>query len=360
METKTTIGIDSGRGGLSRRVIVAVIMAVVAVVATLSAPASADRRPIFPDVIPLPNGFHPEGIVIGQGARFFAGSLVDGTIWTGDLRTGDGGPLVTPDEPRTALGLALDPKGRHLFVAGGPFGAAYVYDASSGATLATYQLTSEPVTLVNDVFVTRDAAYFTDSFRPVLYRLPLGKRGALPDPSEIVEIPLGGDFQFIEPLPEFNVNANGIVATPNGKWLIVVHTGLGKLYRVDPHTGVATEIDLGGAAVPNGDGLVLSGRTLYVVQNFLNQIGVVQLRRDLEAGTVGEPIMSDDFRIPTTADRFGPYLYAVNARFDVAPPPLAGTPPSPDVEFEISINSRSVAVNSGAIAKAAGVGAAGA
>ena len=71
---------------------------------------------------------------------------------------------------------------------------------------------------VNDVTVTRDAAYFTDSGRPVLYRVPLGPAGQLPDPSEVEEIPLGGEFDFDSTVFP---NANGIVATPNGKWLIV-------------------------------------------------------------------------------------------------------------------------------------------
>jgi len=301
----------------------------------VASPGSTDDGLPYPEVIQLPTGFQPEGIVVGTGSSFFVGSLVDGTIWKGDLRTGRGELLVTPSDVRTAIGMDDDRGGSRLFVAGGPFGAAYVYDTRTGETLASYQLTTEPVTFVNDVMVTRDAAYVTDSFRPVLYKLPLGRGGALPDQSEIEEIPLTGDYQFLTPLPDFIINSNGIVATPNGKWLIIAHTALGTLYRVDPATGEATQIDLGGVAVPSGDGLVLAGRTVYVVQNFLNQIGVVDLDPGFTTGTVGEPIVSEAFRIPTTADRFGSSLYAVNARFDVAPPPFAGTPPSPEVDFEV-------------------------
>lgn len=314
------------------RRLVVVIAAMLALVAA-AVPVSASV--VFPDEVALPDGFQPEGVTVGRGTTVFTGSLVDGTIWRGDARTGAGDVLVAPTGPRTALGMDVDRRSDALFVAGGPFGQAYVYDASTGDTLATYQLTTEPVTLVNDVIVTRTAAWFTDSFRPVLYKVPLGPGGALPDATEVEEIPLSGDFEFIDPLPAFVVNANGIVATPDGRDLIVVHTALGALYRVDPDSGAATEIDLGGAGVPDGDGLVLVGHTLYVVQNFLNQIGVVELGPEFDAGTLGDPIISEAFRIPTTADVLGPYLYAVNARFDVAPPPLAGTPPSPDVEFEI-------------------------
>lgn len=72
-------------------------------------------------------------------------------------------------------------------------------------------------------------------------------------------------------------NGNGIVASRDGRTFIIVHTFLGVLYRVDVKTGFATEIDLDGASVFAGDGLLLRGDRLYVVQNTLNQISVIDL-----------------------------------------------------------------------------------
>ncbi|MFN2469895.1 MAG: hypothetical protein ABR583_02695 [Gaiellaceae bacterium] len=63
--------------------------------------------------------------------------------------------------------------GRLLFVSGAGTGKAFVYDARTGAPLATYQLATTTPTFINDVVVTRKAAYFTDSRQQVLYRLPL-------------------------------------------------------------------------------------------------------------------------------------------------------------------------------------------
>lgn len=40
--------------------------------------------------IRLPDGFQPEGIAIGRGTTFYAGSMRDGAIYRGDLLTGDG------------------------------------------------------------------------------------------------------------------------------------------------------------------------------------------------------------------------------------------------------------------------------
>ncbi len=276
----------------------------------------------YPEIIPLPTGFRPEGVVVGRGHSFYTGSLADGAIYKGDLRSGQGGVLAAGQAGSMAVGLDVDDRANHLFVAGGFAGAGTVYDGDTGARLAQYQLaTGVGPTFVNDVVVTRSAAYFTDSFRPVLYRVPLGPGGSLPGATAAMTLPLGGDFNFI-PGP-FVFNANGIVATANGRWLIVVNSAAATLYRVDPATGVAHAIDLGGAAVPSGDGLVLAGQTLYVVQNQLNQIAVVELAPDLTAGSVTGVISSPAFRVPTTATLFGDSLYAVNARFGIPDPATA-------------------------------------
>ena len=174
-------------------------------------------------------------------------------------------------------------------------------------------------TFVNDVVVTKRAAWFTDSNRAVLYRLPLTKNGRPATAAQAVA--LTGDFQLA---PGFNLN--GIDATPNGKTLVTVQSGTGKLFTVTP-AGVTTEIDLGGPTVQNGDGILLQGRTLYVVRNQNNQIAVVALGKALTTGTIARTITNPGFDVPTTIDRFGSTLYAVNARF--------GTPPTPTTPYTV-------------------------
>jgi sugar lactone lactonase YvrE len=117
-------------------------------------------------------------------------------------------------------------------------------------------------------------------------------------------------------------NANGITATPDGKWLIIVQSATGLLYRVDPHTGVAVVIDLGGELVTAGDGILLDGHTLYVSRNAVNRIAVIDLEPDLSAGEYIGDITSPSFDAPTTIAEFGNSLYAVNARFSQ---PIPGT-----------------------------------
>jgi len=305
---------------LATGLVVGVLVLVALVpVSTAHAPAQADT---FPAVIELPTGFQPEGIAIGKGTTFYVGSLVDGAIYAGDLRTGEGSVLVPGDPDRVAVGLDVDERSNYLFVSGQRTGAAYVYDADTGAHQATFELADPNVvdTFVNDVIVTRCAAYFTDSFRPYIYRVPLGPAGRLPDAGEVEALELTGDWTSVA-----GFNANGIAATANGEWLIVVNSSTGTLYRVDPKTAYAEAIDLGGETVLAGDGILLHGDTLYVVQNQLNQISVIELAPDLLSGTIVDVYDTDDadFRVPTTIDRFGDALYAVNARFGVADPESA-------------------------------------
>jgi streptogramin lyase len=263
----------------------------------------------------LPDGFSPEGIAFGAGPTFYVASLASGAILRGDARTGALETLVPPQPGRSGCGVKYDPHGNRLFVGGSLTGQAYVYDASTGATLATYQL-GDPtagITSINDMVVLRDAVYFTDDSRPVIYRLPLGPHGELPSPSAVQTIPLTGDFPF---LPG-GINGNGIVATPNEHALIIDNSFAGGLYRVDPLTGRTTRIDLGAETLPWGDGLVLLGHTLYVVQGALNQIAVVRLSPDFASGVAHGAITSPVLDFPSSIAMLGHSLYAVNARFDV-------------------------------------------
>lgn len=291
---------------------------IVALAAAALAPSVALAKP-FPPTIGLPNGWQPEGIAIGNGTTFYAGSIPTGAVFRGDVRTGTGSVLVQGAAGRAATGLKVD-RGR-LFVSGGSTGKAFVYDARTGALIREVQLaTGGGATFVNDVAVTHDAAYFTDSNRAVVYRLPLAGGGAPAAAAQAVS--LTGDFQL-----GTGFNLNGIVASPGGRTLLAVQSNTGKLFRIDPGTGATHAVDLGGATLVNGDGLLLQGRTLYVVQNSNNQISVVRLAPDLGSGTVGRTITSPGFDTPTTVARLGNRLYVVNARFS--------TPPSPSTTYTV-------------------------
>ena len=287
-----------------------VVLAAALVALTATTPAAAKH----PDEqIVLPGATSAEGIARGAGTTFYASDLFAGDIYRGDLQRGTAELFVDAPTGSMAVGLAVDLRHRLLFVAGGFDGTAHVYDSRTGASVATVQLTVPP-TVINDVALTKDGAWFTDSAQAQLYFVPISASGAV---GAARTLPLSGPAADVS--GEFN--NNGIQATPNGKTLIVAHSGQGALNVVDPVTGESRTI--AGVSVPFVDGILLEGGELYAVQNFLNQIAVVRLRPDLTSGTVTKLLTSDLFQVPTTVARFGDRLATVNAKFDTGLPPTA-------------------------------------
>jgi hypothetical protein len=266
--------------------------------ATLLASAALLAAP-FPETIPVPAGSDPEGIATGKGTTFYVGSRQDGSVYSGSLRTGEGEILVPAQEGREAYGLKA--RGGKLYVAGGPTGFIYVYDARTGENVDADKLFEPETGFINDVTVTRTKAYFTDSMHPVLY--VYDRRSGTTSTLE-----LGGDYVH---QPGFN--ANGIASTPNGKRLIIVQSNTGRLFTVNPKTGAATLIEA--PSMTMGDGILLRGKTLYVVRNRLELVEVLRLRDHFTRATRKRTLTDEDFEIPTTIARHGSRLYVINADF---------------------------------------------
>jgi sugar lactone lactonase YvrE len=300
---------------VSRRTLAIALTATLAVIAG-AAPAQAAPSHRLQSSFDLPAGFQPEGIAIGGAPYAYFGSRADGDIYRASLITGRG-EVISQGPGTPSLGMKLDRRGR-LFVAGGTGGDARVVDGRTGRVLKSYTLQTVP-SFVNDVVLTGGSAWFTDSTNPTLYRVALGRHGRLP--ADATAVPLTGDIVYAT-----GINANGIAATPDGRALIIVQSGTGKLFHTT-YRGRTTEIDLGGESVPNGDGLWLHGRTLYVVQNRLNVVAKIQLNR---AGTRGELVSrtgDPSFDVPTTIAEYGNRLYLPNARFS--------TPPTPTTPYDV-------------------------
>jgi hypothetical protein len=268
---------------------------------------TADVRPALaelPGTLSLPDGFQPEGIAIGDQPYAYLGSRNDGDILKVNLRTGKSA-LLSAGTGTPSLGLKLDGRGR-LFVAGGTGGDARVIDTTTGEVLKTYRLQTGTA-FINDVVLTPTAAWFTDSANPVLFRVPLGAGGAPAD--EAVRVPLTGSFGY-----QAGTNANGIVATPDGRHLLVVQSNTGKLFRVS-FNGRSSAVDLGGETLLYGDGMWLRGRMLYVVQNRDNSITKIKLNKDADRGAVQSRTKDVRFDVPTTIAQWGGNFYLPNARF---------------------------------------------
>ena len=279
----------------------------------------------YPSTIPLPDDWAAEGIATA-GHTFYAGSMVDGDIYRGDLRSGKGEVFIDVSG-RQALGLKVDRRHGLLFVAGGFNGHAYVYDSGTGAEVADLDLGGQ---LVNDVVVTRRAAYFTETFAPALYKVPINDDGSLGTPETItVTGPAGA--------PTDGFGLNGIDATANGKTLIVDHTDFGGLYTVDPKTGESAQIAVSGGTLAAGtlDGILRVGHDVWVVENFANRLSKVHVSPDWSTGKVTATVTNPLFHIPATVARHGKRLAVVNAKFDLGFPPPLGPGAPPGTPFEV-------------------------
>jgi hypothetical protein len=278
--------------------------------AAVAAPAAAhgtDGPHAKPEVLALPDGFRPEGIATYDRDEVLVGSIPTGALLRVNIETGQQTPLAPGAQGRAAIGIKVG-FGK-VFVAGGPTGRVRIQSAADGSVLREEQAGTVGSTFVNDVALGKRAAYFTDSRAAQIYELPY-------DGGPLRTIPLtGGEFVLD---PEEN-NLNGIVATRSGH-LLSVQTATGTLFRIDPRTGEARAVDLGGYVLENGDGLLLERGKLSVVQNRLNRIAQFRLSHDLLSGRLVRTLTDLTFDVPTTITRATGALYAVNARFGTATP----------------------------------------
>lgn len=278
---------------------------------------SAGEKP-FPRTVYSEDNSWPEGFAIGTGHTAYNGS-VDGSIYKVNLRSGKGeilNPNETPDPwDCLKLGMRVDSRTNNLFVAGCWYENLLVYNADTGVVKADYQLGPQFESLVNDLAITNDAVYITDSFLPYIYRLPLAENGGLPpNADDVTTIDLPNEF-----IMDWNgpcCGGNGIVATPDGKTLIIGHSILSALYRVDLATGNVEEIEVSPPLTGFLDGLVMHNRTLYIMNPDHEMVQVVELEKGLLSGTLVGKITDPNMSGVASGALFGKSLYVNNAHYD--------------------------------------------
>ncbi len=262
---------------------------------------------------------YPEGVAYDPSTGdFYVGSTQSGTVYRGNVRDGPSKlEVFLPGgmNGRTSVtGMKVDTYGR-LFIAGRNTGRAFVYDTVSGDLIKVLTTPPSNNTLINDVTVTEDAAYFTDSFRPVLFRVPLtpedvGEMEAWLNLRETI-VPHGNGF-----------NLNGVAATADGRHLLTVHFDTGRLYRINIRTKEVIEVDLGGTRLTTGDGLWLEDTTLYVVRETPASVLTIELSGDLATGEPTLALTHPSFSLPTTLAKVDDRLLIVNSQLDGTPPEL--------------------------------------
>jgi hypothetical protein len=301
-------------------------VAALTAIALVMPPATAHRADRADVAIVLPGASGTEGVARLNGSTFFAGDLLTGDIFRGTINQGTAAKFIDAPPGRFAAGMKADNAEKLLFVAGGPTGQGYVYDTRTGAPLRSYQFQTAPSpTFINDVALTRDGAWFTDSAQALLYFVPVVD--GVPS-SSFRTLALSGPAADLSG----TFNNNGIQAVEGGAMLLVAHSGNGVLNLVDATTGASTTV--AGVSVPNVDGILMTGgHELLAVQNADNEVSVWTLGSDFVTGRQESVITSPAFQFPTTVARLGGRLAVANAKSDTGFPPTA-------TQFEVPVVRR--------------------
>ena len=264
---------------------------------------------------------YPEGVAVDAttGDRY-VGSSKEGHLYRIAAGATEATMFQHGGSPgrQAAFGLGIDDQ-RRLWIAGGPDGTVAVVDLASATTRVVMKVPPGPQTFVNDLVVSGSEVYVTDSFRPVIYRVA-NTSAAQP----VLEPWLDLAASPVRYRPN-EINLNGIVASPDGRWLIAVQLATGQLWRIDVRTRAVAEVVLDGGPLPHGDGLVLRGATdLFVVRNEARELVHVVLSTDGARGRIAQRLTDPRLRYPTTAALVPEGLAVVNGQLDrqKGPPPL--------------------------------------
>lgn len=275
----------------------------------------------------------PEGIACDHASGdLYVGSTEDGSIFRANVdEPGEFELFADPgaDGRDAVTGLKVDEQGR-LFVAGRDTGRAFVYDTETGDLLRSYETApGGEDALLNDITLTGDAAYVTDSFRPILYRIPRTD-------ADVGEIEPWLDLEGLVPYAD-GFNLNGITSTDDGRYLVTVHADRGELYRIDTTTREVQLIDVGGADLGSGDGLLLDGSSLFaVVTDPEPKVLRLELTDDALSAELVDEIEDESLNYPTTLAQCGSdRIQVVNSQLDQAG---SGEPELPFTVSDIQVD----------------------
>ncbi|ONI72122.1 superoxide dismutase [Kribbella sp. ALI-6-A] len=238
------------------------LLAAVTALLTVAQPAVATHHSLPTTyIVSRDSGVLPEGIAVTRDGTIYVTSYGTGAVYRGTVRDPELKPFLPAgsDGRARATGVHVDDRGR-VFVAGFDTGALFVY--SAGGDLLAKRATPVTGTALNDLVITKDAVYVTDSRTGVLWRSSLagGRVGPLTRWLGPEDFPV---------VPGF---LNGIAATPDGRIALVADGGTGSgepgddhLFRIDLQRRTATEMTVSGGQLGVSDGLLLEGNRLYGV-----------------------------------------------------------------------------------------------
>jgi sugar lactone lactonase YvrE len=281
---------------------------------------------------------YPESVTVDQSSgTFFVGSVKEGTIYKGKIAR----PTLEVFSPGGADGRTIATgmffANNRLVVVGRQTGLIFVYNTKNGRLISKLDngLRTGQTFLNDTTFAPDGSAYVTDSVNPVLYRVAPTNSGQY-ELQEFLKFE-GTPVTYVNAPGAAGINVNGIVATPDGRYLIIGKRNENMLFRIDLKTREIVPVNMPAGMLNTPDGLFLQGNTLYVAQNLPKSIAVVKLSSDFSQAELERTINHPTFAFPTSVARYKNRLLVVSSQFDTAGSPAAvsGTQP-PVVPFWVT------------------------
>ena len=163
----------------------------------------------------------------------------------------------------------------------------------------------------------------TDLVNPALYRvapIPGGKY----ELQEFLKYE-GTPIKYVKAEGAPGINVNGIVATGDGRFLVIAKRNENALFRVEVKSKEIVAIDLPKDTLNTPDGMFVQGNTLYVMQNLPKAVAVLKFSPDFTKATLERSVSHPTFAFPTSVARLKDKLLVVSAQFDTKGSPAAVT-----------------------------------
>jgi Cu-Zn family superoxide dismutase len=286
-------------------------LALAAAALAVAAPAMAQGAYPLPAEVTFPEGVAYDA----KTQSIYTASSPKGTVARVDARTGKATAIASPEVAQQigttfpgVLGMKVDSRGR-LWMAGGRTGKIFVVDPKTGRLIQTITTPEPEKGLINDIAFAGGRAYITDTFRPTLWAVDAGAQ--IPGAAEAFLSFDGTPLQYAQ-----GANLNGITPTPDGRTLLTGQMNKGLLFKIDLASKQVSPIPLGAETVPGADGLILQGRTLYVIRQPAGEIVTVQLSGDLASGQVVKRTAAAGLAWPATGVIVGNELVVANSQFN--------------------------------------------
>ncbi|AZM60775.1 superoxide dismutase [Streptomyces sp. WAC 01420] len=322
MASRTSVTSMRSARGRHRLAALGLALAALCGVQATAPAAAAEAGLTVTDAVSLPHDdAYPEGMVLDPAT----GDLFITSFGTGAVYRATPGAvkakvyLPAGAEGRDhAMGTDIDRHGR-LWV--NDKAGVTLYEKATGTRLARFVTPAPGSSVLNDLDFTPDGtAYLTDSTGKVVYRLTERQvADAIAAGGSARTLPVGFDLTgVVDPQPEGTLTLNGIEADPTGRYLLIIDSASGDLFRIDLSSGTVGTVRVSGASLAAGDGLLLEQDKLWVAHFGTDRISRVALSGDFTSAVVESQLADPALQHPTALVRRNGALHVVRSQYGFA------------------------------------------